>query len=315
MIKNFEISESALLTDATEQALVGKRYKVRLIEGDKLGSSGYYPADMLKQFGPKVFRKGTPMYLNHQTPAEKADRPFGVVQDFAAELTEDAYYENDGLYAEIEVFEHHIPMIRGLKDKIGVSIRAKGTRADQPLNINGKLVPVFTSLTSASSVDFVVKAGAGGKIVQMTESATEDSEEASELEERDKMEKEILEALESLKSSVDSRFEAMEKAIAEIPAKAEESEKEDEKVEESALDIAEALASSELDADGRARVLDLHRSTKKPLAELIESEVAYLKKHVDAANEVLGAEESKKDEEELEESAVPTLKRWKKVNN
>lgn len=307
MLKDTELIEGAALGSVTE--LTGRRYKVRLIEGDRLGSSGYYPASMLKVDGPRIFKKGTPMYLDHQTAEDKVNRPFGRIDDFAGELAEDAYYEDDGLYAEIEVFEHQAPKIKALKDKIGISIRAQAKTELQ--NINGQQVPVVKELTKARSADFVVRAGAGGKIVSILESATEeDSESTSEAEEGRENMDEVLEAIKELKSDVDTRLTALEEAakpvVEEKPV--EEAEVDYDKV----LDVAEAFLSSSLDADGRKRVLDLHRANKKPLAELIEAEEAYVKSH-SKASEDEGVEESADEVEESAKSktfALPSA--WKK---
>lgn len=308
MLKKLEVTEAAQFSQLADPELKGLRYKVRLIEGDRLGSTGYYPADTLLRDGPKIFKKGTPMYLDHQMPDEKQHRPFGSIDTFAGELAEDAYYDGDGLYAEIEVFEHQAPKIKALKDRIGISIRATGMAVNE--TINGKLVPVFKELTEARSADFVVRPGAGGKIVSILESAEENSEEASELEEgsRENMD-EVLEAIKGLESKFDARLTAVEESVKAIPAAeieqvdTEESEK-TEPDYDAALEIAEAFAASELDAEGRARVIDLHRATKKPIAELISAEESYVKSHV---TETLGGSE----QIDAEESAVVLPKIWK----
>lgn len=289
MLTEKEVVESSGLTSE----LVGRRYKVRLIEGDRLGSTGYYPAEMLKRDGPKIFTKGTPMYLDHLSPAEKAVRPHGSVLNYAAELAEDAYYEDDGLYADIEVFEHQIPLIKSLKDKIGISIRARGKVTDTV--IAGKTVPVFQELNKARSVDFVVRAGAGGRIVQVLESATEDSESASDEEKgREIMEqKEILDAITALRDDFGKRLTDVEEALKPVE------EVKDKKTEIDSLEVAEQLASSSLSVEGRKRVVELHRATGKALPELIEAEESYIKKAAESAAEVEGNEEG----HEAEESA------------
>lgn len=296
MLNEKEVIEAST---AEFKELTGKRYKVRLIEGDRLGSSGYYPSAMLKQYGPKVFVKGTPMYLDHMSPQEAAHRPFGSVANYAAELAEDAFYENDGLYAEIEVFENHIPTIKALKDRIGISIRARGNVVEEIME--GKKVPVFQNFLLARSADFVVRAGAGGKIVEMVEQASEtDSESASEEQEKETMDQEILDALKGIKESQEQMTEALAKIAVKPQVEAEESVK----TEVDALEIAEALATSSLDADGRKRVLDLHRANGKPLAELIEAEEAYVKKAVEAAESARHDVEGV--ETDAEESATET---------
>lgn len=301
MSKEKEIYESS--GTSSVQELTGRRYKVRLIEGDRLGSTGYYPSDMLKTYGPQVFKKGTPMYLDHMSEQEKAVRPHGSVMNYAAELAEDAFYENDGLYAEIEVFEHHVPLIKSLKDKIGISIRARGHCVDEI--IEGKKVPVFQDFILARSADFVVKAGAGGKIVDMLESASdEESESASEEQERENMD-EVLEAVRGLK---EVQEQMLEKLASFAPAQAEATE-EAKASDEDVLEIAEALAASKLNEVGRKRVLDLHRANGKPLAELIEAEEAYVTKATEAV-ESAEAVETEVEESAADDKKFALPKRW-----
>ena len=297
-----EIEEASALVGE----LTGRRYKVRLIEGNKLGSTGYYPAETLRRDGPKIFTKGTPMYLDHMLPGEKQHRPHGSVINYAAELAEDAYYEGDGLYADIEVFEHQIPMIKSLKDKIGISIRARGKCVDEV--INGQKVPVFVELNKAHSADFVVRAGAGGKIVEVLEQSTDDSETASEEQEGRENMDEVLEAIKALKGDFESRFTSIEEQLKPVKAEAEESEKvvDDSKV----LEIAEALAASSLSAEGRKRVLDLHRANGKPLSELIEAEESYVKKAGESSAEAVEAAETEAEESAPTETQFKLPSRW-----
>lgn len=305
-MQTLEISES--LGSVSE--LSGKRLKIRLIEGDKLGSSAYYPADVVRRDGPKVFTKGTPMFLDHQTPDEKALRPFGSVGTFVGELAEDAYYENDGLYGEVEVFEDSAPIIKARMNRIGISVRANVV-AEEGV-INGKRVPIAKQFTSARSVDFVMRPGAGGKIVSILESAIEDEETRIE-ESGDTMDEKVIEAIESLKTAFDAKFTELEAKLPKAEAPVEEAKKSDDDTYAKALEIAEAFVNSTLDAEGRTRVLDLHKANGKPLADLIEAEEAYVKKSGEA--EVHGVEESAG--KEVEESAkgkitVPTIGAWSK---
>lgn len=304
-MKNIEITES--LSGGVSE-LTGKRLKVRLIKGDTLGSSAYYPADVLAAYGPQVFKAGTPMFIDHQTPEEKERKPFGSISNFVGELAEDAYYENDGLYAEVEVFEDAAPMIKARMNKIGVSIRAN-VEADTGM-IEGRQVPIAKRFTAARSVDFVMKPGAGGKIVSVLESAVEEAPDGDN--EGENMTKEVLEAIEALDAKFSGKFEAIEGKIAVEEAAVEVDE---DAVYAKALEVAEAFINSSLDADGRSRVLDLHKANGKPLAELIAAEEAYVKAHVAAGDEV-GVEESA-GEVEAEESAkttltVPTIGAWGK---
>lgn len=127
---------------------------------------------------------------------------------------------------------------------------------------------------------------------------------------------EVLEAIKGLDSKFDARLTALEEAAKAAPVKVEESKVETVDVDAKALEIAEAFVSSSLDAEGRQRVLDMHRANGKDLKDLIAAEEAYVKKNAAAAPEVEGVEESageKKEVVSLEESARAALpSAWKK---
>lgn len=302
MLEEHELQEVATLGPAGTN-VTGRRWKAKLIAGDTLGTTAYYPAEVLMAQGPKIFKKGTPIFLDHQTAEERVNKPHGSVANFAGELAEDAYYDGDGLYAEIEVFENHAPMIKALSQKIGMSIRAQvmtelGER-------DGRMVPVAKEFLRARSVDFVVKAGAGGKLVQVLESAQLDESTGSEQDKEntvmDEATKEILESLSAgqatLTTAVAELAEALKPApVVQTPA------------EESAVDpltVAKALADSELSESGRERVFELHKATGKDLAELIESEKAHETSVITAAEAASAAAAAANDagSQEAEESA------------
>lgn len=311
MLTPIDISES--FTGLPE--FTGRRVKVRLIEADKLGTFGFYPAEVIRRDGPKVFTKGTPMFLDHQTPEQRDLLPFGSVDTYAAELAEDAYFENDGLYADVEVFEHQAAKIKSLANRIGVSIRAKAV-TEQGM-IAGKRVPIIQQITEARSVDFVMKAGAGGKIVSILESAVEESSETSVTLDGENME--LKEIVDGVTAAIDSKFGARLTALEEAAAKVapvEEGKKDEVDPTAKALEIAEAFVDSTLDADGRKRVLALHKASGDDIAKLIEAEEAYVKAHSKVASDEEGVEESADKTTDVEESAkkiiVPVVGAWKK---
>jgi hypothetical protein len=163
------LSELVSLTEAAGgSAPKGRKFRARIIAGDVQGSSGYYSAAMLKR-DASVFREGLPVFLDHPGATESYDRPERSVKDLAGRLASTAVYERDGLYADVEVYPHWAPVIEAMASDIGMSIRASGTV--EPSQKEGVRGPIVTSLTEASSVDFVTAAGAGGKIVSLLESA------------------------------------------------------------------------------------------------------------------------------------------------
>lgn len=172
--------ESARLNEAAaEAAKSGKRMKITLITPG-FGSSGYYSETVLKKAAAdKVFPKGKAMYVNHQTHTEANDRVYGErsMQEFAARLAEDAYWDDNaqGLVAEADCFGPWRPVLAEMADHIGVSIRAFGTA--EAGEVEGRQTMVIQSLDYAESVDFVPEAGRGGKITALLESARSDGKE------------------------------------------------------------------------------------------------------------------------------------------
>lgn len=147
----------------------GRRYRARLIEGDRWGSSGFWSKKVVERDGPKAFPIGTLSYLNHPTATEEAERPERDVKDLAARIVSTPVYEGDGLYADIEVFPHTAPLIESLAATIGLSIRGEGTGSIG--EAAGRTGVVIESLDVGHSVDFVTRAGAGGKLVSLLEAA------------------------------------------------------------------------------------------------------------------------------------------------
>ena len=142
------------------------------------GSSGYYSADVLEQAATdRIFPAGTHMYVNHQTAQERNDRPEGDLRDLAAVLQEDAVWNPTGgedgtgsLQAPARVFSHWRQPLDDMKESIGTSIRAA---ADVEFGeADGRKGRIVGRLVESLSVDFVTRAGRGGRIVEVLESAT-----------------------------------------------------------------------------------------------------------------------------------------------
>lgn len=192
--------ETAILTDENGIRLVESAgiEPLKLIESGALnplvkiispgrGSSGYYTKELLERDGPQIFKRGTLMYINHQTAAEEAARPEGDYSKLAAVTTGDAYWDQQGpdgpaLYAPAKVFSGVAAEVAEKAPFTGVSIRASGQYAEAKGNGltkkigESKIAPdgkpgLIGKLTNADSIDLVTKAGRDGKL--LLESATE----------------------------------------------------------------------------------------------------------------------------------------------
>lgn len=145
-----------------------QRREIVIIEAG-WGSSGYYPVDVLKRDGPKTFPVGTHMYLNHPTPREESERPERDVTELVGKIVEAARMVDTKLVAVAEIYEHWVPVIDAMADDIGLSMRGWGL--EEFGEREGKSGPIVTELLEAESVDYVTRAGAGGKIGRLIESA------------------------------------------------------------------------------------------------------------------------------------------------
>lgn len=145
-------------------------WRACLIAADVQGSSGYYPADVLARDGATAFPAGTHIYFDHPTQTEEVDRPERSVKEMAGVLLDDAKFEESpdgrGLFARVKFFEDVKDMIGFRAEHVGLSIRAAGQIEETPQGQR-----IVRSISHGLSVDLVTRAGAGGRLVTMTESA------------------------------------------------------------------------------------------------------------------------------------------------
>lgn len=161
------LSESSVLTEAESGKGI---WRSRIIEADVQGSSGFYPASVLERDGARAFPARTHVYFDHPTVEEEELRPERSVRDIAGYLVDSARYEDGpdgrGLFARIQLTEEARRLVRDIAPVIGLSIRAAGSITET----SGRRV--IDSIEKGLSVDLVTRAGAGGKLVNMAESAT-----------------------------------------------------------------------------------------------------------------------------------------------
>lgn len=261
-------------------------WRVRLIEADVQGSSGYYPADVLKRDGSRAFPKGTHVYLDHPTESEEWDRPERSVKDLAAVLIEDASYEEDGhdgrgLFARMQVFPDHKERVSAWAEhaSVGMSIRATGLTEHE--ESTGRTV--VTELIHGQSVDIVTRAGAGGRLIAMTESARQGAGEQqlfATLSESDKKGMQVLfESVHTLTSKV-------EELQAELSEAKKDQAKNEEPVGLTPGELYAKLADSGLPSVLAKRVADEYTPGTD-----VEAKVAEYKALVDEVNSSVPAQE------------------------
>ncbi len=166
------LRESAFLTP--DPASGRGIWRACLIAADVQGSSGFYPADVLRRDGAGAFPAGTHIYFDHPTRSDEEERPERSVKEMAGVLLDDAAFEDSvdgrGLFARVQFFEDVKDMVGFRAGHIGLSIRAAGQITETPQGQR-----VVQSISHGLSVDLVTRAGAGGRLVTMTESAVPES--------------------------------------------------------------------------------------------------------------------------------------------
>ncbi len=148
--------------------------QIKVIEPDRWGSSGYYGREVLERDLPRIYPPGTHMYLDHPSQSEQRDRPERRLRDLAAVTVTAPVHlpqgpDGPGFYAEARPLANFAGVLDELAPHIGVSIRARGYA--KPGEAAGRKGPVIERFESGESIDFVTKAGAGGKVLSLMESA------------------------------------------------------------------------------------------------------------------------------------------------
>ena len=156
---------------STANLIDGARDRIRVtLVTPGWGSSGYYAAEVLEAAaGERVFPSGTPCHVDHPRRSDDTELPERSVETLAAVLTEDAHWDADTqeLVAEARLFPHKA-WLADMADTIGMSIIAD---ADvQEAEAEGRTGRVIERLVQGRSVDFVTKAGRGGRFT-LAESA------------------------------------------------------------------------------------------------------------------------------------------------
>ena len=180
------LTESRTFAEAATPADGTGRLAVQIINPG-WGSSGYYSQDVLEAAGrDRVFPAGTHMYINHPTAQENYERPERDLNTLAGILTEDAHWDGEKLVAEVAVYSTWRQPIAEMADAIGVSIRASA-EVEEGGEAEGRKGRIITRLVEGTSVDFVTKAGRGGKILQVFESARANATEATANDRREQL--------------------------------------------------------------------------------------------------------------------------------
>jgi len=249
---------------------------------------------MLKEYGPKAFKKGTHSYVDHPRSEEDIRSPKNLI----GVLAEDAHYEKGvGLVAELEVMPHWKEFVEAVAPHTGLSIYAMG---EGNYNDDGEVVVENLIPHTQNSVDLVSYPGRSGskladKLYEAAISmiAAEENTEENEPEEGEEASAPMsgkegtaaktAAATESNKKEEHMELKELSDQLAELPnvvaaavaealAPAVETE---EKEEIDVAAVAEAMVEADLPEVSRKAVYESLRAGAD-LAESIESQKAFV---------------------------------------
>lgn len=138
------------------------------------GSSGYYSRDVVEAAAP-LFEAGTQMYLDHPTEEERITRPGRSVRDIAAVIKEAGVYDAEagGVRGKIKPVGPYREFLldEDFAKNIGLSILGSASDIVEG-EAEGRTGGIIEGLAALDSVDFVSRAGRGGTVLAVLESAS-----------------------------------------------------------------------------------------------------------------------------------------------
>lgn len=151
-------------------------YRVRIIQSDVEGSSGFYSRDVLESYGPAAFPEKTLSHVDHPTLDQREQRPEGSLLTLGGYTVGTPILESDGLYVDMKFAGKALEIVENFGEVIGLSIRAQGDVEESERD--GKTVRNVTAIypSPTNAIDLVTLPGAGGKIVEALKESLKESE-------------------------------------------------------------------------------------------------------------------------------------------
>ena len=126
------------------------------------GSSGYYSEDLIREYAPQAFPKGTHVYIDHLEPGQKRS-----TERLVGALIEDTRINEDGAAVNrLKPISKYREWVEDVRELVGLSISAQGEGT--PGMVEGRQTLIVESLESdiTNTVDIVPWAGRGGRFIE-----------------------------------------------------------------------------------------------------------------------------------------------------
>lgn len=170
-----------LLTESVHSLPKGKDgvYRVRIIQSNVQGSSGFYSSDVLEAYGPSAFPAKTLSHTDHPTLEQREQRPEGSVLTLGGYTLGEPVVESDGLYVDMVFKGKALEIVENFGEVIGLSIRAQGDIEESERD--GQTIREVKAIypSPLNSIDLVTIPGAGGKVIAALQESLKVSEAPS----------------------------------------------------------------------------------------------------------------------------------------
>lgn len=280
-----------LLTEQNKVLGTAQNARIRLLSAGQ-GSSGFYPAEMIEQYGPTAFPAGTQVFNDHLTESEEWERRGQhSIKDLVGVTTSAPVYnaEEQSLEADVKFFPNAADFVREAYEHFELSIEAMSYTNDD--GVVEALIP-----SPFNAVALVPKGGRDGKITALVESyrekhgniVTNREHAVDERKETGVEPKDITAIATAVAEALAPSFTQITEALK--PAEVVEVEKTD---APEASEVAEALIEAGLTKTARARVFEAVKGGED-VAKAIEAEKALREEILteSATNEEPGAVET-----------------------
>lgn len=154
-------------------------YRVRIIESNVQGSSGFYSGELLETFGREAFPAKTLSHVDHPTLEEQENRPERSVLTLGGYTLSDPIVEPDGLYVDMFFAGKAREVVENFGEVIGLSIRASGEVEETERD--GVTIREVKAIypSPLNTIDLVTVPGAGGKVISAIQESLKVSEDNS----------------------------------------------------------------------------------------------------------------------------------------
>lgn len=246
-------------------------YRVRIIESNVHGSSGFYSGELLETYGREAFPAKTLSHTDHPSLQEQEERPERSVLTLGGYTLSDPIVEPDGLYVDMKFAGKAREIVENFGEVIGLSIRASGDVEE--VERDGVTIREVKAIypSPLNTIDLVTVPGAGGKVI----AALEESLKVSEAPSADQGKASSMEIAE-LGEKVDKLMEALNGYIEKVDALVESLKPE----EDPEVDVVEAVkaaykTASDLPEALRDEVIEaVQADPKVDVTALVESKKA-----------------------------------------